>query len=499
MPSIYDIYDIETLCVQNLQTADVNTALIVVVCCIITQYLRRDNISVTNELVLGAGLIYMESMWMIQSTYHSDGVFRMSVLVYLLVVIYTSLRQAGPDHDRKLNSVAYTMLVASLVSWLFAPCLQDHAFSAMWRSTDWQNKLGFVEECMHTTYAYCMETIFLDRNFIKQWFQTMFQSVAEVAVALVVLICVVLMGRDFETQNKHNCDTQQAALLDRDRIIQQRDTDVEQFKIMIDHLNISSVEAHSERDACVKHYKGLTQGLNTAWTKACEEKRVLTERNAELLSEVAEAAASIVDRDCIIEQRETDVEQLKIVMDLFNTSSVEACEDNRALTERNAVLLSEVTKAAASIEERGRKIQELEAIIQERDRTIQERNTTLQKLDDSAEPLHTALKQTREDKRVLRERIAVLTERNAVFQTEAAEAAASIEERDRKIQEQEATIQKHEAIIQKHNTSLQEFNDSAVPIYEALRQTDEEILVLRERIAVLETEAAEAGARVPQS
>jgi len=192
MPFIYDIYDLETLFVQHLQTTDVNTALIVVVCCIVTQYLRRDDSSVTNELVLGAGLIYVESMWMIQSTYHSDGVVRMAVLVYLLVVIYTSLCQAGPDHDRKLNSVAYTMLVASLISWLFAPCLQDHAFSAMWRSTDWQNKLGFIQECMHTTYAYCMETmpqcdqtILLDRKFIKQWFQTMLQSVAEVAVALV--------------------------------------------------------------------------------------------------------------------------------------------------------------------------------------------------------------------------------------------------------------------------------------------------------------------------
>jgi len=476
MPSIYDIHDVETLFVQHLQTADVNMALIVVVCCIVTQYLRRDNSSVTNKLVLGACLVYVESMWMIQSTYHSDGVFRTAVLVYQLVVIYTSLRQAGPDHDRKLNSVAYTMLVASLVSWLFAPCLQDHAFSAMWRSTDWQNMLGFVEECMHTTYAYCMETIFLDRKFIKQWFQTMFQSVAEVAVALVVLICVVLMGRDFETQNKHNCDTQQAALLDRDRIIQQRDTDVEQFKIMIDHLNTSSVEAHNERDACVKHYKGLTQGLNTAWTKAREEKRAVTERNAELLSEVAEAADSIVDRDCIIEQRETDVEQLKIVIDLFNTSSVEACEDNCALTERNAVLLSEVTKAAASIEERGRKIQELEAIIQKHVATNEEQKATIE-----------------------------------VHGTTIQKQKATIQERDRTLKESNHTIKEYEQLQDELEIETREDNRISAERYDVLRtdlaeanacnamlqsvltEAVADIAVVTERIAVLQTEAAEAA------
>jgi len=67
--------------------------------------------------------------------------------------------------------------------------------------------------------------------------------------------------------------------------------------------------------------------------------------------------------------------------------------ENIDLIKRTAVLLSEVTKAAASIEERDRKIQELEA-------TIQKRNT------------------------FMRERIAALTQRFPVFETEAAEDGA---------------------------------------------------------------------------
>ena len=47
------------------------------------------------------------------------------------------------------------------------------------------------------------------------------------------------------------------------------------------------------------------------------------------------------------------------------------------LTERNAVLQTEAAEAAASSEERDRKIQELEATIQERDHAIQEGNHTM--------------------------------------------------------------------------------------------------------------------------
>jgi len=63
---------------------------------------------------------------------------------------------------------------------------------------------------------------------------------------------------------------------------------------------------HDTETLLVQHYKGLTQHLKTAWIKVHEEKCALTERNAELLSEVAKLTEA-VERARIIQERHTTV------------------------------------------------------------------------------------------------------------------------------------------------------------------------------------------------
>ena len=266
MPSIYDI---ETLLFEHMQITSIWLELIMIICFPLNYYLSHDKRSAMNELVLFAGFLYVETSYMTHHPEHDIYLLRMALVLHCVVGIYTTVRQPAPHHNFKLLVVTTINLAACFFSFECAPRVEDHAFSAMWHSENWQRKLEFLQECKGAPYVYFMHTLpqvaktrFLDPNFIEQWLVTVHLMVVGVILVLVTLIFQVASGRDnIETQNK----TLQATILEH------KDT---------------------AKDTAKKYDKTIKE-LHAGWNLTLEKNIALTERIAVLQIEVAEAAARI--------------------------------------------------------------------------------------------------------------------------------------------------------------------------------------------------------------
>jgi len=308
MPSIYDIiYGTETRLLEHLQITHIFSALILIIYIILDPYLKYDRRCAATELLLFAGFVYVETSFILQHTDYSDDLLYELFLLALLVEIYTNICPTGRHYDCKLISVMSITLVAWLVSWLCVPRLHEHGFNAMWVSKNWQRKLGFLQDCMGTTDAYCthtmpqhVKTIFLKRQFIKKWFQTMFLSVAGVVIALLVSILVVIRGREIGTKDKNKIETLKATIQERDHTIQEYNTTMQDYEELQDQLDMETREDNrilTERNAVLQtdlaEAVACNAALQTVLTEVVADNAVLTERNAVLQIEAAEAGARV--------------------------------------------------------------------------------------------------------------------------------------------------------------------------------------------------------------
>ena len=382
MPSMHDtIYSTETILLEHFESTPIFYVLMIVTYFILNFYLYSEKRCAATELLLFAVSVYVETWFILQDTDYADDILYAVLLLAFLVETYTNIFSQGRDYDSKLTAVTLILIVAWVVSWLCVPRLQGHRFSAMWVSKNWHRKLGFLQDCMGTTYAYYthtvpqhVETIFLERQFIEKWFLTMYWGAAGVVIVLWVSICVVKRDREISTEDKNKIETHEATIQ-------------------------KHVATNEEHGATIQKQKATIQ----------------------------EHKATIQKNEAIIRKQEAT-------------------------------------------------IQENEATIQKHEATIEEQGATMQELGET-----------------MQKQVATIEEQGATIQ----EHEATIQEHEATIQEHEATIQEHEATIQKNNIFMQACEKLRNDLHTALRQSRVDIDNLRERYAVLQFEAAEAGVRVP--
>ena len=301
MPSSYDtIHSTETNLLEHFESTPIFYALMIISCFIFKIYLNSQERCAASELFLFTGSLYVATLFIVQNTWYADELLYALWMLCFLVQIYTNIFSKGPDYDSKLPAVTCILMVAWLVSWLCVSRLQGHRFSAMWVSKNWHRKLGFLQDCMGATYAYCthtvphhVKTIFLKRQFIKKWFETMFWSAAGVVIALLVSIWVVTRGRE-------KIETHEATIQERDHTIQEYNTTMQDYEELQDQLDMETREDNrilTERNAVLQtdlaEAVACNAALQTVLTEVVADNAVLTERNAVLQIEAAEAGAKV--------------------------------------------------------------------------------------------------------------------------------------------------------------------------------------------------------------
>jgi len=279
---------------EHFESTPILIALIIVTYVILDPYLDLEKRCAATELLLFAGSVYVETLFIIQNTEYSDDLLYALLLLAFLMETYTNIFSKGREYDNKLTTVTLILIVAWVVSWLCVPRLQEHGFSAMWVSKNWHRKLGFLQDCMVATYAHYthtvpqnVKTIFLKRQFITKWFETIFWGAAGVVIALLVSIWVVERVREISTEDKNKIETHEATIQERDRISTEDKNKIETHKATIQERDRTIQELISSE----QKLNDLAEPLYTDWKQIREDKRVLTERNAMLETKLAEAVA----------------------------------------------------------------------------------------------------------------------------------------------------------------------------------------------------------------
>jgi len=379
MPSSYDtIHSTETNLLEHFESTPIFYALMIISCFIFKIYLNSQERCAASELFLFTGSLYVATLFIVQNTWYADELLYALWMLCFLVQIYTNIFSKGPDYDSKLPAVTCILMVAWLVSWLCVSRLQGHRFSAMWVSKNWHRKLGFLQDCMGATYAYCthtvphhVKTIFLKRQFIDKWFVTMYWGAAGVVIALWVSIWVVKRDSEISTEHKNKIQTREATIEEQKATIQEQKATIEEQKATI-----------QEQKATIEEHVATIEEQ-----KATIEEHVAT---------IEEQKATIEEQKATIEEHKATIEEQKATI-----------EEQKATIEEQK----------ATIQKNEATIQKNEANIQKKEANIQEHDDEMKAFEELQDKLLTALTEAREENRVF-------WERDAILQTNLAEAVA---------------------------------------------------------------------------
>ena len=393
MPSSYDtIHSTETNLLEHFESTPIFYALMIISCFIFKIYLNSQERCAASELFLFTGSLYVATLFIVQNTWYADELLYALWMLCFLVQIYTNIFSKGPDYDSKLPAVTCILMVAWLVSWLCVSRLQGHRFSAMWVSKNWNRKLGFLQDCMGTTYAYYthtvpqhVKTIFLEHQFIDKWFVTMYWGAAGVVIALWVSIWVVKRDSEISTEHKNKIQTREATIEEQKATIQEQKATIEEQKATIQEQK-ATIEEHvatiEEQKATIEEQKATI-----------EEQKATIQKNE---ATIQKNEANIQKKEANIQEHDDEMKAFEELQDKLLTALTEAREENRVFWERDAILQTNLAEAVAC-----------NAML---------KTNLAEAVADNA-VLQTDLAEAVADKHVL-------TKRNAVLQTEAAEAGA---------------------------------------------------------------------------